>query len=159
MIKLINNKKGMSLAFVLLFVAILSFLVVPIIDMFTYSQITAVKAKNVLTALNLASEMIEETKATKFSSIIGMSDTEWKPVEGVWFKDTESGQTINYPPDYAQYKRNLKVVKGEDLPSKDKRLKIIIVTVKWEEIGKNRTKVIKRDLKLSTVINQKEAWE
>lgn len=152
-----RGDRGFSLAFVLLFLAFLSFMIVPIVDMFTYSRATAVKAKNTVIALNLATEMIEDVKATKFSDIKGMAANEWEPVEGVWFKD--GNVAINYPKDYEMYKRNLLVVQGEELPGKDIDIKKVVVTVKWEEIGEGRGKIIPRTLKLATIINRKERWE
>jgi hypothetical protein len=151
------GRRGMSLAFVLLFLVFLSFTIVPIIDMFTYSRITAIKTRNVLVALNLASETIEETKTIKFSEISGMGDNEWEPVEGEFFKDENI--TINYPESYSMYKRNVKIVPGDELPGKDPDLLKVIVTVKWEEMGESRSKMIPRDLKLVTLINRKERWE
>ena len=152
-----RRARGFSLAFVLLFLAFLSFMIVPIVDMFTYSQATAAKAKFTVIALNLATEMIEDVKATKFSSIEGMAAGTWEPVEGVWFKD--GNVSINYPKDYEMFKRNLTVVPGEDLPGKDGDIKKVVVTVKWEEIGEGRGKIIPRTLKLATIINRKERWE
>lgn len=157
MIRFSRCNAGMSLAFILLFVVILSFLIVPIVDMFTYTRVTAVKAKNVLIALNLASEKLEELKATKFSDIEGNDEDEWVPAEGEWFNDGKT--SIPYPENYAMFKRNVKVVKGEDLPGKDIDLVKILVTVKWDEVGESRTKMIHRQMQLATVINRKERWE
>lgn len=152
-----TDRRGMSLAFILLFVAILSFLIVPIVDMFSFSRQTAVKAKNVLTALNLASEKLEELKSIRFSAITGTDPDEWQPAEGEWFNDGRT--SIPYPAHYAMFKRNVRVTHGEELPGKDPDLVKVVVTVKWEEVGESRSKVVQREVKLATLINRKERWE
>ncbi len=151
------NRRGISLAFVLLFLAFLSFMIVPIVDMFTWSKNTAAKSRNVVIAMNLAAEYIEGLKAAKFSEMQGMGENEWEPVEGAWFK--EGDVSIPYPKEYEIFKRNARVIPGEELPGRDPDVKKLVVTVKWEEIGEGRGKLVERKLKLATVVNRKERWE
>lgn len=152
-----ENRRGVGLAFVLLFLAFLSFMIVPIVDMFSYSKQTAAKAKNSVIALNLAAEMLEQIKATKFSDIKGMAANEWEPVEGVWFKEGEV--SIDYPKEYEIFKRNARVTSGEEMATKDPDILKVVVTVKWEEAGEGRGKGIERRMKIATIVNRKERWE
>lgn len=152
-----RSRRGVGLAFVLLFLAFLSFMIVPIVDMFTWSKHTAAKAKNSVIALNLAAELLEQMKATKFSDITGMAPNEWEPVEGEWFKEGEVA--VDYPKEYEIFKRNALVTPGEELDPADPDIKRIVVTVKWDEVGEGRGKVIERKMKIATIVNRKERWE
>ncbi len=142
--------KGNTLAFVLIFMTILSFLMVPIINILTYSSITASNAKNALIALNLALQTIEELKAKPFDDVESMLPTDWKSFEGEWISG--GGEKIDYPEYYKLFKKNVEVVKADGGSEKTiKKLKRVVVSIRWDELNDER-RSIQHVIKLATCL-------
>lgn len=145
-----RSSAGNTLAFVLIFLTILSFLMVPIINIFTYSSMTAVKSKNALIALNLALQTIEEIKAKHFDDVVSMLPSDRKPFEGDWIDDASG--SVKYPEYYKMFRKNIEVKTDKDFSPANKKLKRIVVTVFWDELNDERRRLT-HAIKLATCIS------
>ncbi len=145
-----KNTSGNTLAFVLIFMTILSFLMLPIINIFNYSATTAVKSKNALIALNLALQTIEEIKAMPYEEVASMLPSDRKAFEGEWISGNNG--KIDYPEYYKLFKKNIEVKTGKDLQRPNDKLKRVTVSVYWDELNDERRRIT-HHIKLATIIS------
>lgn len=143
-------RRGSSLALTLVFFVILSFLIIPIVNIFSYSSTTTVKTKNSMIALNLAVQTLEEIKSMKFDDVGSMTVNDWKPFEGDWI--AEDGDNISYPEYYKIFKKQILVTKGSELNPKNPNIKKVIVNIKWDELTDERKALSHASIKLATYI-------
>jgi len=148
-------EKGNTLAFVLIFMAILSILTPVLLKIFLYSTETTIKSKNALTALNLALQTMEEVKAKKFAEISSMLPTAWDGFEGEWI--SEESEKIAYPESYKYFKKQIIVRDGKDLPAKNPNIKEVAVNVKWEELDEMRRPITHSSIRLVTYISKENS--
>ncbi len=146
------EKRGSSLTLTLVFFVILSFLIIPIVNIFSYSSYTTVKTKNSMIAMNLAVQTIEEIKAMKFADVGSMSPNDWKSFDGDWI--AEDGDNISYPEYYKMFQKQVLVTKGEELTPKNPNLKKVIVNIKWDELTDERKALSHASIKLVTYISK-----
>lgn len=151
-VHIIINRTGNTLAFVLIFLALLSFLTPAILKIFSYTTETTIKSKNALTALNLALQTMEEVKAKKFAEVASMLPTAWDGFEGEWISD--ESEKIAYPESYKYFKKQVIVRDGKDLPAKNSNIKEVAVNVKWEELDDMRRPILHSSIRLVTYISK-----
>jgi len=151
-VHIILSETGNTLAFVLIFLALLSFLTIPILKIFSYSTETTIKSKNALTALNLALQTMEEVKSKKFAEVASMLPTAWDAFEGEWISD--ENEKIAYPESYKYFKKQIIVRDGKDLPAKNPNIKEVAVNVKWEELDDMRRPITHSSIRLVTYISK-----
>lgn len=145
-----RSRAGNTLAFVLIFLTILSFLMVPIINIFSYSSITATKSKNALIALNLALQTIEELKAKPFDEVVSMLPSDRKPFEGAWIEG--GGKDLQYPEYYKMFRKNIEVKTDKSFDPANKKLKRVVVSVFWDELTDERRRIT-HTIKLATCLS------
>jgi len=143
----ISSRQGNTLAFVLIFLVILSFLTIPIINIFSYSSQTTAKSKNAMIALNLAAQTIEEIRGMKFADV---NNTPWDSFNGEWVSDTNV--KITYPEEYKIFQKQITVKTGKDLPVNNANLKQVVVNIKWDEMTDERKTITHNSIKLATYI-------
>jgi len=145
-------EKGNTLAFVLIFLAILSVLTPAILKIFLFTTDATIKSKNALTALNLALQTMEEVKAKKFAEVSSMLPTAWDGFEGEWISDDK--EKIAYPENYKYFKKQIIVRDGKDLPAKNPNIKEVAVNIKWEELDDMRRPITHSAIRLVTYISK-----
>lgn len=141
--------KGNSLIFVLIFLVMLSFLTLPIINIFSYSSQTTAKSKNAMIALNLAAQTIEEIRGMNFSDV---GNTPWDNFSGEWV--SEASQKITYPEEYKIFQKQIIVKSGKELPVKNDKIKQVVVNVRWDEMTDERKTITHNSIKLATCISK-----
>lgn len=142
--------KGNTLAFVLIFMTILSFLMLPIINIFNHSSMTATKSKNALIALNLALQTIEEIKAMPYDEVVSMLPSDRKIFDGEWISGANG--KIDYPAYYKLFSKHIEVKAGKDLAAPNEKIKRVVVSVYWDELNDERRRIA-HNIKLATCIS------
>jgi len=149
-------KSGNTLAFVLIFLTMLSFLIIPIMNYFNQSVITTIKSKNALIALNLAVQTLEELKAKDFADVATMLPSDYRSYSGEWLSG--GAEKINYPDYYKMFSYNVNVVAGKQLKQPNDNLKQVLVTVRWEELNDERRR-LKHEIKLVSMLSREAPGE